>query len=102
MIIKEAFHSHPLELVVRLFLDQADVLQDAGDVIHPLCASSCSCQQFADVHQVVRGREHQLQEVAQRLTHGHNFTTTQQKTFTKSLEELNQSIDQLVKGTPLP
>lgn len=88
--------------MVRLFLDQADVLQDAGDVIHPLCASSRSCQQFADVHQVVRGREHQLQEVAQRLTHGHNFTTTQQKTFTKGLEELNQSIDQLVKGTPLP
>lgn len=65
-----AFHSHPLELVGRLFLNQPDVLQDAGDVFHPPGAASRSCHQPAHVHLVVWGRQHQLQEAAQRLGDG--------------------------------
>lgn len=53
-MLTAAFHSHPLELVDRLLLDQSDVLQDASDVIDPLCAASCSCHQLTDIHEVVR------------------------------------------------
>lgn len=67
-------HSHPLEPVDRLLLDEADALQDAGDVIDPPLAGLQARGHLPDVQRAVRRRQHQLQELLRQLGHGGIWT----------------------------
>lgn len=59
--------SHPLDLVGRLSLDEADAVQDPGDGVHLLHGGLQVCCHLPDVQGAVRSGQQQLQEtVSQR------------------------------------
>lgn len=82
-------HSHPLELVGRLLLDEADSLQHVGDVIDSAPAGLQHGGDVPEVHGAVRRRQQQLQETLRQHPQRHIWIATR-KTQLQLEDELTQ------------
>lgn len=88
-IVTESFHSHPPEPVDRLLLNEADALQDSGDVTDASLAGLQARGHLPDVQRAVRSRQHQLQETLRQLPHGHHWTQEDTQSYSRQCSNKN-------------
>lgn len=69
--VTSSVHSHPLDPVARLLLDDFDAAQDVGDVVNPTLAGLQARGHVPQVQCAIWRSEQQVQETSSQQNQGH-------------------------------